>query len=75
MIQELNEENDDSMLDLIEEEKRIMDDKVDKSRFFFMVFKSHYYRDLIEAMKKYNEQMGVNLDKTKVKFQDLISFD
>lgn len=53
-IQELNEECDDSLRELIEEEKKTIDDKADKSKFSFIVFKSHYYKQLIEAMRNFN---------------------
>ena len=55
LITQMNEECDESLRDLVEEEKRTLDEKVDKSRFSFIVIKSHFYRELIEAMHNFNQ--------------------
>lgn len=39
---------------MIDDEKKALDDKVDKSRFSFIVLKSHFYKALIEAMRNLN---------------------
>jgi hypothetical protein len=54
----LNEEYDESLIELVEEEKKLIDEKIDKSKFSFLVVKSHYYRNLTESMKKLNEMIG-----------------
>jgi hypothetical protein len=59
----MNEECDDSIRDLIEEEKRTIDDKVDKSKFSFIVIKSQFYKELIEAMHNFNSQLKGDIQK------------
>lgn len=50
----MSEECDDSLKELIDEEKRLLDEKVDKSKFSFIVIKSNFYKMLIEAMRSFN---------------------
>jgi len=51
--------------ELIEEEKKGLDEKVDKSKFSFIVMKSHFYKALIEAMKNFNSQLMGDINKSK----------
>ncbi len=50
----MNEECDDQLRELIEEEKKSLDDKVDTSKYSFIVIKSQFYTSLIEAMRNFN---------------------
>lgn len=59
---------------MIDDEKKALDDKVDKSRFSFIVLKSHFYKALIEAMRNLNTQLEGDISKSKLSFADIIQF-
>jgi hypothetical protein len=60
---------------LVEEEKKMIDEKIDKSKFAFLVVKSHYYRDLTEAMRKLNDMIGEGIKESKDKFSSIVNFE
>ena len=74
LVQEMNEECDESLRELVDEEKRALDEKVDKSKFSFIVIKSNFYKMLIEAMRSFNAQLKTDVAKSQKQFSDLVKF-
>ena len=74
LIEELNEAFDDSIKEMVDEEKKALDEKVDRSKFSFIVIKSQFYRTLIDAMKNFNAQLGTDLDRGRQQYTELIQF-
>lgn len=62
-------------MELIEEEKKILDDKIDKSKFSFLVLKANYYKDLTEAMKDFNNIIKSGIKETQTMYQDIVAFE
>lgn len=69
IIQQLNEDYDDSLYELVEEEKRTLDDKIDKSKYAFLVLKSKYYKLLTEAMRDVNKSFSRGINESKQIFE------
>lgn len=54
---------------MVEEEKKILDDKIDKSKFAFLVLKSRYYEELTEAMRELNRSIKGGISEGKQKYE------
>jgi len=75
MMQDMNDTCDDDLLGMLEEEKRVLDEKVDKSKFAFLVLKQKYYRELTETMRLMNEQVDADLAESRQMLSAVVSFD
>lgn len=51
MIEQLTAQFDEELLQRLENEKNVLDDKVDKARYGFIVTRKEYYNDLIKEME------------------------
>ena len=60
---------------MIEEEKRIIDDKIDRSKYTFLVVKSHYYKELTEALRSLNEQISNGIINSHKQINDIVKFE
>lgn len=71
----MSEEYDDSLTELIEIEKKNMDDKIDKSKYAYFVIKCNYYKELIEVLRIFNSHVKGGISESHEKLGQVIECD
>ena len=75
LISQVNEEYDESLFELIEEEKKVLDDKIEKSKFAFLVLKQGFYKQLCEAMREANNSLSSGIKESKSMYKQILVYE
>lgn len=54
MIETLQAQFDEELLQRLEVERNVLDDKVERARYGYIVTRKQYYKDLIKEMEGFN---------------------
>lgn len=73
MIETLNAQFDEELLHRLEVERNVLDDKVDRARFGYIVSRKQYYKDLIKEMEGFNIQLSSKVETSNQLLTDLLS--
>ena len=61
------------MLDMVEDEKTLLDEKLSQSKFAFIILKNKYYENIDQQFKKFNQNARQNVKKVKELEKDIIA--
>jgi len=56
-------------------ERNILEDKVDRARYGYIVTRKEYYRELIKEMEELTFKLGTKIDSSNLLFNDLLKVD
>lgn len=66
---------DDELLNKLEQERIILEDKVEHIRYGYIVTRKEYYRNLIIEMEELNLKLSQKIDQSNVLQTDLLNID
>lgn len=66
---------DEELLKKLEMEKTVLDDKVDRARFGYIVSRKEYYQQLIKEMEDFSVNLSFKVDQSNVLFNDLLQVE
>jgi hypothetical protein len=72
MIDSLHAQFDEELLHRLETERNVLDDKVDKARYGYIVTRKQYYNDLIKEMEGFNVQLTRKIETSQGHLGDLL---
>ena len=68
-------EFDEDLLKRLESEKLVLDEKVDRARYGYIVSRRDYYSHLIEEMEQFTVKMTKKIEHSNMLFGELIQVD
>lgn len=71
----MNNQFDEEFLERLTIERDILEDKIEKARFGYIVSRKQYYRGLIKEMEELNVKLSERLDATSNLFNDVLRVD
>lgn len=75
VAEQLQQEIGPEMVDMIEEEKSVLDSKIGQSRFAYLLLKHKYYKSMDESFSKFNKNTEETILKTRELEKDILSID
>ncbi len=73
MIEALQVQFDEELLMRLESERTILDDKVDRARYGYIVTRKQYYNNLIKEMEGFNVKISSKIEVSGQLLTDLIN--
>ena len=70
----LSEEINDDIIDMIEEENSLVNEKISQSKFAYLVIKHQYYGNLNSGFEQFNRQAKAEIKRIKALESKIISF-
>lgn len=62
MIETLNIQFDEELLHRLEVERNVLDDKVERARYGYIVHRKQYYLDLIKEMEGFSVELSRKIE-------------
>ena len=75
MIESLHVQFNEELLKKLETEKNILEDKVDRVRYGYIVARKNYYNDLINEMDDFSINISRKIEESNSLFNDLLGVD
>lgn len=75
LIESLHLQFDEELLKKLENEKFILDDKVDRARYGYIVTRKDYYKQLIKEMEEFSFNLSYKIDQSSAMFSDLLQIE
>lgn len=66
---------DEELLKRLEMEKSILEDKVERARYGFIVSRKEYYRKLIKEMEEFTINLSYKVEQSNSTFNDLLQVE
>jgi hypothetical protein len=63
------------MIESINKEKNILDEKADQSRYAYLISRKDYYEKLIQSIEEMNGKMIKCLNETDIKFEAILNIN
>lgn len=73
LIETLTAQFDEELLQRLETERNVLDDKVDRARYGYIVTRKQYYNDLIKEMEDFSFKLNHKIESSNSMLTDLLT--
>lgn len=72
LVDTLTASFDEELLQRLEDERDVLDDKIDKARYGYIVTRKQYYKDLIKEMEQFSITMHQKIESSNNMIGELL---